>query len=67
MLTKTLAIRDEVYQKLASMKRKNESFSELLERLVQGTDSVEALKGLRGTAEFRDKKSMLSEIAALRA
>jgi len=66
-LTKTLTIRDEVYNKLASVKKKDESFSELFERLVQGTSSVESLKMLRGSVEFRNKKKMLSEIEALRA
>lgn len=66
-MTKTLTIRDEVYNKLASVKKKDESFSELFERLVQGTSSVESLKMLRGSVEFRNKKKMLSEIEALRA
>jgi len=66
-LTKTLTIRDEVYNKLASVKKKDESFSELFERLVQGTSSVESLKMLRGSVEFRNKKKMLAEIEALRA
>ena len=66
-LTKTLTIRDEVYNKLTSIKKKNESFSELFERLVEGTNSIEALKRLRGSVEFRDKKRMLTEIRALRS
>jgi len=66
-LTKTLTIRDEVYNKLTSIKKENESFSELFERLVEGTGSIEALKNLRGTVEFRDKKRMLAEIEALRS
>jgi len=66
-LTKTLTIRDEVYKKLASIKRKDESFSELFERLVVGSDSHETLKRLRGSVEFRDKKKMLEEIESLRS
>ena len=66
-MTKTLTIRDEVYNKLASVKKKDESFSELFERLLQGTSSIESLKRLRGSVEFRNKKKMLSEIEALRA
>jgi len=66
-LTKTLTIRDEVYNKLASIKKKDESFSELFERLVQGSDSLEALKHLRGAVEFRDKKKMIAEIETLRS
>jgi len=66
-LTKTLTIRDEVYKKLAAVKRKDESFSELFERLVQGTNSIEVIKRLRGSIEFNDKEKMLLEIATLRA
>ena len=66
-LTKTLTIRDEVYNKLTSIKKENESFSELFERLIEGTNSIEALKSLRGTVEFRDKKTMLTEIKVLRS
>ena len=66
-MTKTLTIRDEVYKKLAAVKRKDESFSELFERLVQGTNSIEVIKRLRGSIEFNDKEKMLLEIATLRA
>jgi predicted CopG family antitoxin len=66
-LTKTLTIRDEVYQRLLKIKREDESFSELFERLVEGVDPVETLKRLRGCVEFRDKEAMLSEISAARA
>ena len=66
-MTKTLTIRDEVYQRLLKIKREDESFSELFERLVEGVDPVETLKRLRGCVEFRDKEAMLSEISAARA
>lgn len=66
-MTKTLTIRDEVYDKLTGVKRKNESFSELFERLVNGTGSLETLSRLRGTVEFKDKRKMLAEIEALRS
>jgi predicted CopG family antitoxin len=66
-LTKTITIRDEVYKKLLSVKRKNESFSELFERLIDGVSPLEVLKKLRGCVEFRDKEKTLSEIEALRA
>ena len=67
VLTKTITIRDEVYRKLLKIKRENESFSELFERLAEGVNPVETLKGLRGCVEFRDNEKMLSEIYALRA
>ncbi len=65
-MAKTLTIRDEVYQKLASVKKADESFSELFERLIEGTNSLESLARLRGSAEFKNKKKMLAEIEALR-
>jgi len=66
-LTKTISIRDEVYRKLLKVKRENESFSELFERLVEGVSSIETLTRLRGCVEFKDKEKMLSEIHTLRA
>jgi len=66
-LTKTLTIRDQVYRKLVAVKRKDESFSKLFERLVESTRAVDTLRNLRGCVEFRDKERMLSEIQALRA
>lgn len=65
-MTKTLTIRDEVYEKLAAVKGKDESFSELFERLVDGTGSLESLRKLRGSVEFVDKKKMLREIEVSR-
>jgi len=66
-LTKTITIRDEIYRKLLKIKREDESFSELFERLAEGMNPLDTLKKLRGCAEFRDKERMLSEIYAVRA
>jgi len=66
-MVKTLTIRDEVYRKLSTVKRKDESFSELFERLVEGMNPLETLTKLRGCVEFKDKEKMLPEIHALRA
>jgi len=66
-LVKTLTIRDEVYRKLLAVKGKDESFSELLEKLAEGTKSVEVLTSLRGRVEFREKEKMLSELSTARA
>ena len=65
-MAKTLTIRDQVYNKLVSLKRKDESFSELFERLVEGTASLESLRRLRGSVEFKNKQQMLAEIGARR-
>lgn len=66
-MTKTITIRDEVYKKLLRVKRENESFSKLFERLVEGVSPTEVLTRLRGRVEFKDKEKMLLEIHALRA
>lgn len=65
-MTKTLTIRDEVYKKLLAVKAKDESFSELFERLVEGMNPLDILSKLRGCIEFKDKKKMLLEIHSLR-
>jgi len=63
-MTKTLTIRDEVYTKLVSVKGKDESFSELFERLVEGQSPSEILKALRGRIELErdDKRKFLAEV-----
>ena len=66
-MVKTITIRDEVYKKLLSLKGKDESFSELLERFAESVNAAETLAKLRGCVEFREKKKLLSEIYAKRA
>ena len=61
-MVKTITIRDEVYGKLLNIKGKEESFSELFDRLVECTSPVETLKNLRGKVEFTNKETMLSEL-----
>jgi len=67
IMVKTITIRDEVYRKLLAVKREGESFSDLLNRLVEGMDPVDTLLKLRGCVEFTDKERLLSEIYMLRA
>jgi predicted CopG family antitoxin len=66
-LVKTITIREEVYRKLLTIKKKDESFSELFDRLAEGKDPLETLSKLRASVEFRNKKEMLSEIYSSRA
>ena len=66
-MTKTISIRDEIYRKLLAIKREEESFSELSDRLAEGANPLETLRRLRGCVEFKDKQAMLSEIYAARA
>ncbi|MGA2767822.1 MAG: antitoxin VapB family protein [Candidatus Bathyarchaeia archaeon] len=67
MLVKTITIREEVYRKLLTIKKKDESFSELFDRLAENKDPLETLSKLRASVEFRKKKEMLSEISSSRA
>ena len=66
-MVKTITIRDEVYRKLLAVKHEDESFSELLERLLGNVNPLDLLSKLRGSVEFRDKEKMVSEIRTLRA
>ena len=66
-MVKTITIREEVYRKLLTIKKKDESFSELFDRLAENMDPLETLSKLRASVEFRKKKEMLSEIYSSRA
>ena len=66
---KKLTIRDEVYEKLSSMKREGESFSELFDRLVRDRSSVELLRSMRGTMEFdspAEREALIEEVTSRR-
>ena len=58
-----------MYRKLIAVKRKDESFSKLFERLTENKAPLETLKKLRATVEFEDaeKDEMLSELRSKRA
>ncbi len=60
MTFKTLTIKESVYKKLLLMKRKNESFSDLFERL--SNSNLEVLKKMRGCNTYENKDKMLKEI-----
>jgi predicted CopG family antitoxin len=66
-LVKTITIREEVYRKLLEIKRENESFSRLFDRLVKDRDPLDVLTELRGRVEFKEKKNMISQIYNSRA
>lgn len=61
-MSKTITIRNEVYEELKKIMRKDESFSELLERLSREERPIDALSKMRGSVEFRKKKTMLEEM-----
>jgi len=66
-MVKTITIRDDVYEKLVALKG-DESFSELIERLIEGK-GIEILKKIREKVELtsEEKKVMLREIYSKRA
>ncbi|MDI6654755.1 MAG: antitoxin VapB family protein [Candidatus Hydrothermarchaeota archaeon] len=62
MTAKTITIRDEVYGMLMSIKRKDESFSRLFERLVKSRSNITVLKELHSSVKFEKKAALLKEI-----
>lgn len=66
-MVKTITIREEVYRRLLAVKREGESFSELLERLIEEANPIDVLVKLRGCVEIKDKERLLAEIYSLRA
>lgn len=70
-MVKTITIKDDVYNKLVAQKGKDESFSDLFERLVEKDlqSGINALKKLKGSIVFEEgvKKKILSDIALRRS
>ncbi len=62
MLFKTLTIKKEVYDELLKLKRKDESFSELLMRLIRRNRNIDTLHKLAGTVDWVNKEELLKEI-----
>ncbi|MBD3189247.1 MAG: hypothetical protein GF308_01310 [Candidatus Heimdallarchaeota archaeon] len=60
MANKTLEVTEEVYQLLTSLKKEEESYGELLKRLVKGNS--ELLLQLWGKVEKEEEKQELEEI-----
>lgn len=68
-MVKTITIKDETYKKLSQEKRKNESFSDLFDRLLSGrVGNIDTLKKLRGSVTFtnNEKDELMSEISKKR-
>lgn len=69
-MVKTITIKDSVYKKLIAHKGKDESFSDLFERLIEENfhSSTDALKKFKGSIEFDkdDKDTILKDIALKR-
>ena len=61
-MSKTITIKKSVYDELKGFKKENESFSELLDRLIKSQSKKDILVSLRGSIEFEDKEKLLKEI-----
>ena len=61
-MSKTITIKKAVYDELILFKKENESFSELLDRLVKSQSKREMLLTLRGSMEFENKDEFLAGI-----
>ena len=63
MAVKTLTIKEEVYKKLVKLKRENESFSNLIERLIERKNSIRFFKGVLRDSRILDdiNKEIMSE------
>ena len=61
-MPKTITIKKSVYDELVGFKKENESFSELLDRLVKSQSKKDILLSLRGSVEFQDKDILLKDI-----
>jgi len=57
---KTLTIKEDVYKKLVAIKREDESFSELLDKLSK--NNVALLMKLRGSIDIKEKDEMIRDI-----
>ena len=70
-MVKTITIKDDVYRKLRGQKRKNESFSDLFERLSEQNShsAAEVLNNLRASVEFGkgEKEKILADINVKRS
>jgi predicted CopG family antitoxin len=61
-MAKTISIKKSVYEELKAFKKENESFSELLDRLVKSQSRKNILESLRRSIEFENKEKLIKEI-----
>ncbi len=61
-MTKTLSIRDEVYDRLLKIKREDESFSDLFMRLSEEENTLKLLERLRGSIDLPEADEIIEEI-----
>lgn len=68
-MVKTITIRDEVYRKLTAIKRTDESFSDLFDRLARRQGTLAEIVALRGAISFEsqeDRRSFLELVGRKR-
>jgi predicted CopG family antitoxin len=61
-MPKTITIKKSVYDELKRFKKENESFSDLLDRLVKSQSKKDLIRSLRGSIEFEDKNGLLADL-----
>ncbi len=61
-MPKTITIKKSVYDELKGFKKENESFSDLLDRLVKSQSKKDLIRSLRGSIEFEDKNDLLADL-----
>ena len=59
---KNIQVTDEVYKKLEQLKRRDETFDDLFQRLLGKEDSLKVLTKLQGTINIPDKEKLVNEI-----
>ena len=64
MATKTISIKENVYNLLMSHKREGESFSDLLERLAKIQSPLDLLASMQGTMDLGDSDKLIRELQA---
>ena len=60
-MSKTITIKKSVYDELNGFKMENESFSELLDRLIKSQSRKDILLSLRRNIEFEHKEELFKE------
>ena len=62
MASKTISIKKDVYDGLIRIKRQNESFSDLLQRLAAKENPLAILKNIAGSLDLGDSDELITEI-----
>ena len=62
MTTKTISIKEDVYDLLKSIKRKDESFSDLLKRLTIKQNSFKILEKIAGTMDLGNTSELIDDM-----